>query len=140
MVDLAVGIESRNYGLRKTIEPKALWESLKIILPLVIIAGALSFYIWIQSQSINIGYQSQQLTVQEEELLRTQQQLILEEETVKNLATLEKIARNELGMVSLKASQIIPAPFEDLDAIGSETLALGNFSQSPASKKQPAIH
>lgn len=139
MVDLAVGIEAKNYGLRKTIEPKALGESLKIILPLVIIAAALSFYIWIQCQSIHIGYQSQQLTNHEQELRRIQQQLILEEETVKNLATLEKIARNELGMIPLKASQIIPAPFENSDAIGSETLALGSFSQMLASRKQSAL-
>jgi cell division protein FtsL len=140
MVDLAVGIKARNYGLRKTTEPRALWEALKFILPLMVIAGALSFHIWIQSQSIHIGYQSQELIAQEQNSLRVRQQLILEEETVKNLASLEKIARNELGMVPLKASQIIAAPLDNLDTVGSETLAMGTYSQLSESRKRAVLN
>ena len=140
MVDLAIGTAARNYGLRKTTEPRALWDSLKVILPLAVIAGALSFHVWVQSQSIDIGYQSQQLTVQEQESLRIRQQLILEEETAKNLASLERIARNELGMVPLTAAQIIPAPFEDLEPAGSERLALGSFPQTGDAKRPSALN
>ncbi len=140
MVDLAIGTAARNYGLRKRTEPGALCESLKVILPLAVIAGALSFHIWVQSQSINIGYQSQQLTIQEQESLRIRQQLILEEETAKNLASLERIARNELGMVRLTAAQIIPAPFENPEPDGSDKLALGTFSQSPSAKRLSALN
>ena len=140
MVDLAPGIEARNYGLRKTTEPRAMWDSLKVILPLTIIAGALSFHIWVQSQSIDIGYQSQQFKAEEEELLRIHQHLILEEETAKNLASLEKIARNGLGMVPLTAAQIIPAPIENLDTSGTEKMALGTFNQSSGAKKPSALY
>jgi cell division protein FtsL len=140
MVDLAPSIEFRNYGLKRTTEPKAMWDSLKVILPLLIIAGALSFHIWVQSQSIDIGYQSQQLKTQEEEFLRIRQQLILEEETAKNLASLEKIARNELGMVPVKAAQIIPAPMENLNTAGQDKLALGSFNSSLGSKKSSALN
>jgi cell division protein FtsL len=140
MVDLAAGIEARNYGLRKTTEPKALWETLKIILPLTIIAGALSFHIWIQSQSVDLGYQNQELVAQEQSSLRIRQQLILEEETVKNLASLEQIARNELGMIHLKASQIIPAPLDNSDTVGSETLAMGTPSQFSETRKRAVFN
>ena len=140
MLDLAAGIEDRNYGLKKTTDPRTLLESLKIVLPLMALAGALSFQIWARSQSINIGYESLQLSLQEKELERFRQQLILEEQILKNPRSLEAIARNNLGMRPLGQDQIITSPVENWDVSNSETLALGNPSLPSAPKNPSAFN
>ena len=107
MLDFAAGIEAKNYGLRKTSDLRTLLDSLKILCPLVVIAGALSFHIWIGSQNIQIGYENQELIRQEEELLDLKKELILEEQTLKDLRTLEALALGEMGMIVPSADQII---------------------------------
>ena len=140
MLDFAAGIESKNYGLRKTSDFRTLLDSLKILLPLVMIAGALSFRIWICSQNIEIGYQSQQLTYEEEKLMDNQKQLILEEQTFKDLKRLETLALGEMGMIIPPADRIIisTAP-EGWDLGNSEALALGNLS-TPEMKAPSAFN
>ena len=129
MLDFAAGIESKNYGLRKTSDLRTLLDSLKILLPLVMIAGALSFRIWIFSQNIQIGYQSHQLTYQTEDLNKTHKQLILEEQTLKDLGRLETIALGEMGMIIPPANRIIMSPPpEDWDLGNSEALAMRTLS------------
>jgi len=96
----------------------------------VAIAGVLSFYLWIRSQMINIGYQSQQFTTKEETLKRAQGMLILEEQTLKNPERLDAIARTDLGMIPLRTNQLISRPTEDVDLRQANTLALANPSLS----------
>ena len=136
MLDLAAGIKDRNHGLRKPANPRALLECLKIVLPLVVIAGALSFHIWIRGQNIHIGSRIQQLNAQEKDSLRVQQQLILEEQTLKDPELLEAIARRD-GMILLRPDQIVPPSLEDLEAGSSEILALGNLSLRSSEPKKP---
>ena len=69
MLDFAAGIEAKNYRLRKTSDLQTLLDSLKILFPLVVIAGALSFHVWIRSQNIQVGYENQQLINQAEDLI-----------------------------------------------------------------------
>ena len=137
MLDLAVGIETRNYGLKKTPDPQILRESLLLILPLAIIASVLSFHIWIRSQSIRIGYQSQELNAQEEALARNQQHLVVEEQTLKDPKWLEAIAGKNLGMIILRADQIIPAPLDNWNASNSKTTLMGNLIR-PDEPRKPA--
>ncbi len=84
MVDLAGGIEARNYGIRRATDLRHLFELLHVILSAALIAGVLCVYSWTRSQIVNIGYQSHDLKVAEESLLRMEKNLILEEETLKN--------------------------------------------------------
>jgi cell division protein FtsL len=131
MLDFAAGIESKNYGLRKTSDLRTLLDSLKILFPLVTIAGALSFHIWICSQNIQIGYQNHQLNEKEEELINARNQLILEEQTLKDLKTLETLALGKMGMIIPPADRIILSTTpEEWDLGNSEALALGNLSTS----------
>ena len=140
MLDFAAGIESKNYGLRKTSDFRTLLDSLKILFPLAMIAGALSFHIWICSQNIQIGYQNQKLNDQETDLMDTQKQLILEEQTLKDLKTLETIAMGKLGMIIPPADRIILSSTpEEWDLGNSEALALGNLS-TPEMKAQAAFN
>ena len=140
MLDFAAGIESKNYGLSKRSDLRTLLDSLKILLPLVMIAGALSFHIWICSQNIQIGYQSQQLTYQEEDLQKTLRQLILEEQTLKDPKKLETLALGEMGMIIPPADRVImstePAGW---DLGNSEALAMGNLS-TPEMKTPSAFN
>jgi len=138
MLDFAAGIEAKNYGLRKTTDLRTLLESLKIVLPFVVIAGAFSFHVWVRSQNVQFGYQSQQLTAQAEELKQVQQQLILEEQTLKDPEWLEKVVSENLDMVLLKPSQIIPVPFEKWNK--TEPLALGASLKSSEPKKPSAFN
>ena len=129
MLDFASGIESKNYGLRKTSDLRTLLDSLKILFPLVMIASALSFHIWICSQNIQIGYQNQQLNDEETILINTQKQLILEEQTIKDAKTLEALALGEMGMIIPPADRIILSITpEEWEIVTSEALALGNLS------------
>ena len=140
MLDFAAGIESKNYGLRKTSDFRTLLDSLKILFPLVMIAGALSFHIWICSQNIQIGYQNQKLNDQETDLMDTQKQLILEEQTRKDLKRLETLAMGELGMIIPPADRIILSTTpEEWDLGNSEALALGNLS-TPEMKAPSAFN
>ena len=140
MLDFAAGIESKNYGLRKTSDFRTLLDSLKILFPLVMIAGALSFHIWICSQNIQIGYQNQKLNDQETDLMDTQKQLILEEQTRKDLKRLETLAMGELGMIIPPADRIILSTTpEEWDLGNSEALALGNLS-TPETKAPSAFN
>jgi len=140
MLDFAAGIESKNYGLRNTSDLRTLLDSLKILLPLVTIAGALSFHIWICSQNIEIGYQNQKLNEKEEGLVNARNQLILEEQTLKDLQKLEILALGEMGMIIPTADHIILSTSpEGWDLENSGALALGNLS-TPEMKTPSAFN
>ena len=138
MLDFADGIESKNYGLKKTSDLSTLWDSLKILLPLAVIACALSFHIWVRSKSIQVGYQNQQLISQEAGMLNDQKQLILEEQTIKDPKSLEILALGELNMIIPPADRIImSAPSQEQNMEDSEDLALGNLA-NPSETKVPS--
>jgi cell division protein FtsL len=139
MLDFAAGIEAKNYGLRKTSDLLTLLDSLKILFPIVVIAGALSFHIWVRSQITQIGYESQQLANQEEDLQKDQKQLVLEEQTLKDPNTMEILAMGDLNMIIPPADRIIMTiPPEEWDMGDSETLALGNVS-GPSKLKDHSV-
>ena len=138
MIDWAGGNEHRNYSISKITDPQKLSELLWIMSALSLVAGALLFYAWARSQIIDIGYQSQQLRAQEQTLLVNQKNLILEEQTLKNPERIEGIACNELGMMPLRANQVITPQFHDLESIGSNSLALAHASDRPAETEKVA--
>jgi len=141
MLDFASGIESKNYGLKKTSDLRTLLDSLKILFPLAVIAGALSFHIWVRSQNIQVGYQNQQLINQQEELQNLQNELILEEQTLKDPKTLELLALGDLNMIIPPADRIIlSAPVEEWDTGNSETLALGNLPGTAGTEAPSAFN
>ena len=139
MLDLATGVEARNYDLSRTADPQILIESLRLIFPLAVIAGVLSFQIWVRSQVIHIGYQSQELRKQEEILRRNQQQFIVEAQTLQDPKWLEAVISKELGMIVIQPGQIIPVPYEKLDRGIVKTSSLANPVQ-PDEPRKPASY
>ena len=124
MTDWADGIETRNYGIKSEIDVHVLSELMRIIVALAMVAGALLFYSWVRSQIVNTGYESQNLFAAEESLLRTQKQLMLEEEALKNPERIDTIARNELGMTPLHPNQVLPPKIQDMERGPSNQMAM----------------
>ena len=137
MLDLAPGVDGRNYGIRNCAESRALRETTNILFPVVLIASILSFHVWVRSQSIEIGYETEQLKEQAAKLVRTQQQIVLEEQTALNPELLESIARNELGMTVLRPNQVIPPRLDAWDLSGSATPEIGSLIR-PAEPEAPS--
>jgi cell division protein FtsL len=134
MTDWAEGIETRNYGIQRELDAGMLSELMRVIIALVMVAGALLFYSWVRSQIINTGYESQQLFAEEESLLRTQKSLILEEETLRNPERIDAIARNELKMTPLHPSQLILPQLQDVERGASNEVAMANSEAANARK------
>ncbi len=140
MIDWVGGTEDRNYQISKITGPQKLSELLWFIFALSMVAAALLFSAWIRSRIIDIGYQSQQLRAEEQTLLGTQKNLALEEQILKNPERIEGIARNELGMVPLRANQVITPLFQDIESPGSNSLALANASDTSAERGTAAAN
>lgn len=134
MTDWADGIETRNYGIKNELDVHMLSELMRIVAALAVVAGALLFYSWIRSQIVNTGYESQRLFAEEESLLRTNQGLVLEKETLKNPERIDTIARNDLGMMPLHPYQIILPKGRDAGSSSSDQIAMTDVE--PASLKR----
>ncbi len=139
MVDLAKGVAIRNYGLKKTPDSKTVRDSLMMFLPLAILASAFSFQIYIRSQTISLGYRTQELQIQQEELQRNRQQLVVEEQMLKNPRWLDEIAGKSLGMVVMRPDQILPAPIKNWDADNSKNTLMGNLVRPYAAKQSSSF-
>jgi cell division protein FtsL len=137
MTDWADGIETRNYGIKCVIDARMLSEFVRTIVCLALVAGALLFYLWVRSQIINIGYESQKLFAAEEDLLRTQQNLRLEEESLTRPERIDDIARNQLGMIPLSPTQLILPQIQDVEKSIPDKLAMA-VSDTTGLKKSAA--
>jgi len=140
MVDWAGGIQSRNYGIRRESDVRNLAGVLKIILSVAMIAGVLLFYSWVRSRIVDLGYEEQRLQSQEESLLREEKRLILVEQTLKSPERIDAIARNELGMAPLRASQLLTAQYPDVEWAGTTELAMAGSLPAAEAKKPPATN
>jgi cell division protein FtsL len=135
MTDWADGIADRNYGIKCRIDTGMLMELICALLAFSAVAGALLFFSWVRSQSVNIGYESQNFSAIEESLLRTHKRLILEEEILGNPERIDKIARIELGMAPLRPGQLIR---HQIQAAGSDASDSMVMASSGAMRFTPA--
>jgi cell division protein FtsL len=126
MKDWADGTETRNYGIKCKIETGILMELMRIIVVFALVAGAFLYYSWTRSHIISAGYEIQNLSAEEESLLRTQKTLILEEETLRNPQRIDIIARDKLGMVPLRPNQLIPSRLGDVRNGTSDEMAMAD--------------
>ena len=139
MLDLAAGFENRNYGLRRSTDPRILLKSLAVVLSLLAVAGSLFIYLWVGGQNIQIGYQLQWLQLKEKELLNIHRQCIIEEQILKNPEKLNAMAQADLGMFLLQPDQIIPASYEHGDSEKREKYS-GNLGRSTEPVKNIAFN
>lgn len=134
MTDWSSGIETRNYSIRRVTDSSNLAGLLVMTLVLSVLAGVLIMYAWQRSQIVELGYQSQQLMELEQNLLRVEKTLLLEAETLKDPARIDRIARNALGMNPMRPHQMIPAAQAEIDWNGSPELAL---AETPGTGNNP---
>ena len=106
MVDWATDIEKRNYGIRVG-SGIAASELLRAILLLVPIAGVLLFQLWVRNQVTILGYENSKLSKMEDDLLRTQSKLVLQEEEQQSPRVIENLATNKLDMVLIQPEQLL---------------------------------
>ena len=129
MVDLARGIEARNYCIRPRADTRGLVDLLLTTLSFLMIGAALLFCLWVRSHITQAGYEIQRLQEQQAALERTRTALILQEQTLKYPERLEQIARDELGMSPVRLTQMLPLEVADAGRAGSTTLALASVSR-----------
>jgi cell division protein FtsL len=138
MEDWAAGVQARNYGVCRAPDARSVRETTWIVSSMLVIAGVLLFYSWVRNQMINQGYAEQMLQEQEAGLLLSERQLVLEEQTLKNLDRIDTIARNDLKMVPVQPGQVIAAQWQDNEFA---PLALAGPSKgSPESKRFSATN
>jgi cell division protein FtsL len=135
MKDWAAGIETRNYGIKGRTNTGMLFDLLRTMTMISLIAGAFLFFSWVRSQIINTGYENQKLFEMEESLLRTQNKLILEEETLRNPKIIDQIARTKLNMAPIKPNQMILTSLRN--DVGSNVMAMANSEAADAGKMIP---
>ncbi len=125
MNDWSVGVESRNYRIVHRPDSRSLADLLASMLCLLIIAGALTGYVYTRCRIVALGYELQKCTEIEQTLARAEIMLILQEEELKSPDRIDRIARNELAMEPLGPYQRIVPSFHEFDARPA-TLALVN--------------
>jgi cell division protein FtsL len=139
MIDWADGIETRNYGIKSKTDGRMLWELVRSVAALALVAGSLLFYSWVRSQLVETGYKTQKRFAAEETLLRTERKLILEEKTLTNPERIDLIARNDLGMTPLHPNQLIIPQLSDVEHGAFNAVAMVNSevadSKKPASRR-----
>lgn len=83
-----------------------------VVIVMVIIASAL-FYVWSHMQIFNLGYVLSDTRSAERELRKTNEKLKLEVLRLVNPSRLEKIAREEIGLILPGPNRIIYAKVGD---------------------------
>ncbi len=124
MTDWADGMVLRNYAIRRAVDGRNLVDLLLITLSIGLLAGVLIVHSWVRTRIINVGYEIQKLSIEEESLLKAEAGLSLEEETLKAMGRIEEIARNELGMQRLQASQLMISVPRYIETDSTATLAM----------------
>jgi cell division protein FtsL len=138
MTDLANGIEKRNQAIKRGIDKRHLAEMICIVLSFSAIAIVAVFYIWVRIQTVNLGYETQKLRMAEELQLRAARNLTLEVETLKDPGRIDLIARQQLGMMPLRPSQIIPVGFRAEQPGGPVALAMAGNTRGNGPGKTSA--
>ena len=138
MMDWAEGTRAKNYAVLHEIDARNLIELLLISLSIGIVAGVLVFHSWVRTSIVELGYQQQSLLEEEQVLSKMQQSLSLEEQTLKSPGRIDAIARMELGMQSIHASQVVVTVESGAELAGASVLALANSPRGPVESRRAA--
>ncbi len=98
--EISFPTESRAKGVNRNLIFVALVVALVFI-------GCSLFYVWSHHQIIALGYETSQFTREEQELLQANQKLRLELAALKSPGRIERMALQELGLVTPQREQLI---------------------------------
>jgi cell division protein FtsL len=139
MNDWSDGVELRNYRITRRPDSRNLFDLLASMLFLLMIAGALTCYVWTRCRIVALGYEVQKYEETEQALARIEMNLILEEESLKNPERIDYIARNELAMEPLGPYQRIAPAFSELE-VRPGTLALVSPQAASVQPRRPSAN
>ncbi len=139
MNDWSAGVETRNYKIAHRPESRTLADLLASMLCILMIAGALTGYVWTRCRIVALGYEVQKCKALEETLARDESFLIVQEELLTSPGRIDRIARNELAMGPLAPYQRIAPRFSETEARPS-TLALVNTPAPGAAPRRPSAN
>jgi cell division protein FtsL len=89
---------------RNTKRQTSLFPLSMVILSLIC---SLIFLVWSRSQITSLGYQISQANCEQTELLKLNQELKIEGASLRSLARIESIAKEQLGLVNPKPEQMV---------------------------------
>ena len=72
-----------------------------------IFISSLIFFVWSRLQITHLGYQLSQASSTQQELLKLNKQMKLEVASLKALARIENIAKNQLGLINPEPHQVV---------------------------------
>jgi cell division protein FtsL len=140
MVDWAGRIELRNYSIKRQTDRRCLKDMLALTAPAILLACSFGFYAWERCSIVDLGYQEQYLISQENSLRRDQDQLVIEEQTLKCPERIEAIAQERFRMVRMRTYQLMPVSSHETDLGRPATIALATVPLPPDPRKPSATN
>jgi cell division protein FtsL len=89
---------------RNTKRQRSLFPLCMVILSLIC---SLIFLVWSRSQITSLGYQISQANYEQTQLLKLNQKLKIEGASLRSLARIESIAKEQLGLVNPEPEQMV---------------------------------
>jgi cell division protein FtsL len=97
-------LKRQKAGKRKTKRQKSLFPLCMLILSLIC---SLIFLVWSRSQITSLGYQISQANYEQTQLLKLNQKLKIEGASLRSLARIESIAKEQLGLINPEPQQMV---------------------------------
>jgi len=139
MNDWATGVETRNYRILRRSDRHSLMDLLANIMCILMIAGALVGYLWINIRIDRMGYEVERLKEADKSLLRVRNSLILDEETLKQPQWIDMIARTSLAMEMLQPNQRISG-FRSINPEYRDILAMASDGKASAPPRRSSAY
>jgi cell division protein FtsL len=140
MTDWSADVETRNYRIPHSTGARNLQDPLVCVLCFLMIACSLFGYLWIRSRIVSLGYSLQMSKDMEESLIRVQNSLILEEETLTCPERIDFYARNDLAMEPLGPYQRVVPRFREIGTDPPAGLVLIDIGRTDTQLRRPAAH
>jgi hypothetical protein len=131
MLDLAMGTETKNYGLKRGPNPQVVWGCIRMLAPAVAVACAFSFHLWVRAQIVQIGYQTHRLDAQIEGLLDEQRQLVVLEQIWKDRALQQALSGRDPYLIILPVYSTTPGQVEQSHTGRPGNSKIGGLTHNP---------
>ena len=81
--------------------------TLSLFILITVFIGSLIFTVWCRLQITHLGYQISQANSEQKQLVKLNKQLKLEAASLKSLSRIENTAKNQLGLINPKPSEMV---------------------------------
>ena len=91
----------------KSTSKRSYKTALSLFVVVTIFISILIFFVWSRLQITHLGYQLSQANSTQQKLLKLNKQMKLEVASLKSLARIENIAKNQLGLINPEPHQVV---------------------------------